>query len=538
MDKKADKKKTPVVLSNDEIAGLKERLEQNKLTDSDVGSILSMLDLLVSMKQLLENKKIGLLIWLRRIFGVKTEKNSKKTSDKKQNHSSGDGQHGRNGRDDYPGADKTEVKHPTLSVGENCPECHEGKLTEGEAAVDYDWQGSAPIHLHIYLLQRLICHICKTTFTAPSPVEKTAKTVDDSSDEKKVARIDRNAFANSVVACFRYLFGIPHYRLAKIQGRLGIGLPESTQYLMVRQVYEAGLAIYGELITEAAQGALILADDTSMKILDWLNGKGPPTKTTKEPRKTAQTSAIISKSAEGRSIVLYLTGDKQAGTNLSEILSQRDEGLEPPIYMCDGLAANGLKKEFVVIQAHCLDHARRKFFEIQSSYPKACKHILDELKLVYKADKEARIQKMTPEQRLKHHQENSKKTMEDLGEWMKQQMDEELVEENGPLGEAINYSLKRWTELTEFLHTPNVPLSNTECERTIKIIITHRKNSLFYKSTKGAHVGDVIQSIIVTCQHSQINCFKYLAWIQENKSQVKVRPKDFMPWNFAEKTSK
>jgi len=127
--------------------------------------------------------------------------------------------------------------------------------------------------------------------------------------------------------------------------------------------------------------------------------------------------------------------------------------------------------------------------------------------------------------------------MEDLGKWMKKQIDDELVEENGPLGGAINYSLKRWTELTEFLHTPNVPLSNTECERTIKTIITHRKNSLFYKSKKGAHVGDVIQSIIVTCQNSQINCFKYLAWIQENKSQIKVRPKDFMSWKFEEKTS-
>jgi len=167
MGKKTDKNKDPVVLSNKEITGLKDRLEKKELTDADVSSILSMLDLLISMKQLLENKKIGLLIWLRRIFGVKTEKDSKKTISKKQNHGSGGGQHGRNGRDDYPGADKTEIKHPELSVGDECPECHEGKLSESEPAVDYDWQGSPPIHLHIYLLQRLICHICKKTFTAP-----------------------------------------------------------------------------------------------------------------------------------------------------------------------------------------------------------------------------------------------------------------------------------------------------------------------------------------------------------------------------------
>ena len=97
---------------------------------------------------------------------------------------------------------------------------------------------------------------------------------------------------------------------------------------------------------------------------------------------------------------------------------------------------------------------------------------------------------MNEQQRLYYHQKFSAPYMEELGIWLSEQRKE--VEENGPLGAAIRYSLDRWTELNEFLHTPGVPLSNAECERTIKLIIMHRKNSLFYKTIKGAHVGDCL----------------------------------------------
>ncbi|MFW7382119.1 MAG: IS66 family transposase [Oligoflexus sp.] len=116
------------------------------------------------------------------------------------------------------------------------------------------------------------------------------------------------------------------------------------------------------------------------------------------------------------------------------------------------------------------------------------KYVLEKLKLVYKADKETKKLGYDDQKRLAYHQKHSAKVMKELGEWMIQKLESGEAEENGPLAAAINYSLKRWTELNEFLYTPGVPLSNAECERTIKKIITHRKNSLFYKTAKGAHV--------------------------------------------------
>lgn len=297
-------------------------------------------------------------------------------------------------------------------------------------------------------------------------------------------------------------------------------------------VYLAALPIYEHLLFLAAQGYLIHADDTAIKILDWLRGKGPPTKTTKEPRKTAQTTAIVSKSEEGRNITLYLTGSEQAGSNLSGILEKRLSERGVPIYMCDALAANNPGENYVVIQVYCLDHGRRQFYDIKSAYPDDCEYVLKKLKQVYKADAEAKKMNLSPEDRLVYHQERSAEVITELGQWMVAKKNSDEVEDNGELGGAINYWLKRWSELTEFLHTPGVPLSNCECEQAIKTIITHRKNSLFYKTINGAKIGDVIQSLIVTCQNSNINCFKYLAWLQENKPKVKANPQLFLPWNY------
>jgi hypothetical protein len=42
---------------------------------------------------------------------------------------------------------------PDLKPKQKCPECNKGRLYEAEPAVDYAWEGNAPLHLTIYLLQ-------------------------------------------------------------------------------------------------------------------------------------------------------------------------------------------------------------------------------------------------------------------------------------------------------------------------------------------------------------------------------------------------
>ena len=68
----------------------------------------------------------------------------------------------------------------------------------------------------------------------------------------------------------------------------------------------------------------------------------------------------------------------------------------------------------------------------------------------------------------------------------------------------------------------------------LKRAILHRKNSLFYKTFHGAHVGDVFMSLIHTCQLCRADPFDYLTQLQEHAESLSSDPSRWMPWNYRE----
>jgi hypothetical protein len=130
--------------------------------------------------------------------------------------------------------------------------------------------------------------------------------------------------------------------------------------------------------------------------------------------------------------------------------------------------------------------------------------------------------------------------MDELEEWLHVQFEEKKVEPNSALGKAISYMQNHWKPLTLFLKVPNAPLDNNLCEQVVKRAILHRKNALFFKTKRGAYVGDLFMSLIHTCSLAKLNPFDYLTALQEYASQVRKNPQNWMPWNYekaAQKTS-
>ena len=139
---------------------------------------------------------------------------------------------------------------------------------------------------------------------------------------------------------------------------------------------------------------------------------------------------------------------------------------------------------------------------------------------------------MTAEERLRFHQTESAPLMDKLYQWMQEQMKEKKTEPNSGLGKSIAYMLKHWDKLTRFLKVAGAPLDNNLCERALKKVVLHRKNSLFYKTQCGAYVGDMFMSLIHTCNLNNINPFDYLTALQRNTASVFKTPSNWMPWNY------
>ena len=160
--------------------------------------------------------------------------------------------------------------------------------------------------------------------------------------------------------------------------------------------------------------------------------------------------------------------------------------------------------------------------------------MLETLRNVYHHDAQAREQAMSPEQRLRFHQDYSGPLMNGLHEWMEAQLAEHKTEPNSGLGKAISYLLNHWTKLTLFLRQAGAPIDNNIVERALKKAILNRKNALFYKTLNGAGVGDLFMSLIHTCELNGANPFDYLTELLRHAGELKREPSEWMPWNYRE----
>ena len=60
----------------------------------------------------------------------------------------------------------------------------------------------------------------------------------------------------------------------------------------------------------------------------------------------------------------------------------------------------------------------------------------------------------------------------------------------------------------------------------------HNRNTLFYKTEKGAHVADVHLSLSYTCELCGADPFDYLTDLQRHAQDVAAPPACWMPWNY------
>ena len=484
--------------------------------------------------------------------------------------------HGRNGANAYTAAEKIDVPHSSLQPGDPCPKCETGTVYDTQRpGVVVRLVGQPPVGAKVYSLRKLRCNPCGAVFTAELP---------PGAGEEKC-----DATVGSMIALLRYGTGVPLNRNETLQEGLGVPLPDATQWEIVAAQAEHAEPAFEEMIRQAAQGDVVYNDDTTVKILALMeqtareedlaeNGGNAPADDSgdhgepsldgagavpaagkagdlaeragaeaaaavcgsvaekpKAQRKGLFTTGIVAEIPGGQRIALFLSGHQHAGENLKDVLVRRAKDLPSPIQMCDALSRNWApsgQQGLATLLGNCLAHGRRKFVEVAERFPAECRHVLESIGAVYRNDAIAKERNLSPQERLLFHQAESGPVMEELHAWFGRQFDERRVEPNSALGASINYMLRHWKALTLFLRVAGAPLDNNICEQALKMAIRHRKNSLFYKTTRGAHVGDIFMSLIHTCHLGGANPFDYLTELERHAEEVESNPAAWMPWNY------
>lgn len=542
-----------IELDAEQFEQLLHRAEQRDFNTEDYSTIRGVLESYYYVLQLVDKKSTTIARLRKLLFGSSTEKTSDvlgrpaeptatessqapPTDTPDETSSSGSEAapakkkgHGRNGADDYPNAERVRVPHSSLKAGDPCPECSRGTVYEvSRPGVLVRFLGRPPVQATIYELQKLRCHLCGQVFTASPPAE--------------VGEEKYDATVASMIGLLKYGGGMPFNRLDGMQSHLQIPLPASTQWDIVSGAIPDLTPVHQELIRQAAQGEVVYNDDTEVKILQWMGERarrdalaeasGEDGELDKKSRTGLFTSGIVA-TRGGQRIVLFFSGRKHAGENLTTVLERRAADLPPPIQMCDALSRN-MPADLKTIVANCLAHARREFVDLNKRFTAECQYVLEAFEVIYRNDAVARQRELSPAERLAFHQAESGPTMEQLQEWLRRQFEERLVEPNSALGAAISYLRRHWDKLTLFLRVAGAPLDNNVCERALKKAILHRKNALFYRTQNGANVGDLYMSLIHTCELCGANPFDYLTEVQRHADEVAAAPGDWLPWNYRE----
>jgi hypothetical protein len=427
--------------------------------------------------------------------------------------------HGRHGAEDYTGAERVAVPHQSLQAGDSCPLCPEGGLYDTrEPALVVRVIAQPMFRATIYELMRLRCSGCGTVFTAQAPAE--AGTTKYSEE------------VPAMVGILFYGCGMPMSQIQSLQRSFGVPFAAGTQWDLLWEAAQLLMPVFNGLKELAAQAWLFYHDDTHIKVLTLLK-ENQAIKAEGSDQRTGMFTTGIRAEVDGHSIALFFTGRKHAGENLDAILEQRQEGLPTPIRMCDGLASNNLKTA-QTREANCCSHSRRKYVAVLESFPEQCRFVLETLKVVYCNDAKTKELMLSPGERLKYHQLHSQQPMEALEKWAREQIEQKKVEPNSELGQAVAYMLKRWDKLTLFLREPGAPLDNNLCEQILKRAVRHRRNSLFYKTERGALVGDLFMSLIETCRFYDLNPLDYLTALLRHARLVSEHPEQWLPWNYQE----
>jgi len=430
--------------------------------------------------------------------------------------------HGRLPTSVYKAATHIAVPHQSLQVGGTCPACRSGKLFELRDPAPYlRIRGQPLLAGTCWDCQRLRCSSCGRVHTAKPPAEALGPKFDES--------------AVAMLALCRYGLGLPHSRIAHMQQYMQLPIPTSTQWDVIAQNAPALQPVWGELERQGAQGDTMHDDDTYARVLAFMgerrakllrDGQLPDTE-----RVGLFTTAILSLT-DAQPILLFYTGRKYAGENLSSLLQARDDELEPPVLMCDGLESRNVPEGHAVTPANCLTHGRRNFVDQIVNFPRECQHVLQELRKVYRVEGACRKARLSKQERLAVHQRDSAPIMNALKMRMEEDLRDKRVEPNSGLGNAYKYMLKRWDKLTLFLRKEGAPLDNNACERALKMAIRHRRNSLFYRSERGAQTGDMFMSLIYTAELRGENPFEYLTAVLRNEKAAAQCPAQWLPWTY------
>jgi hypothetical protein len=316
---------------------------------------------------------------------------------------------------------------------------------------------------------------------------------------------------------------LPLYRLERILGRHGIELSRSTLCDWMRQSAEALGPLVEQMVRDVLASKVIHTDDTPVDVQDRRLGK----------TRTGRFWVYVGDGDHPCDVFAYTPSRSRDGP--MEFLAGwgKDElrYLQADAFGgYDGLYAGQAGGD--VVEVACWAHARRKFYEAQSSDLTNSTEALARIRLLYDIEDEAReqfgrqaegadarplscqgeTQRSLAAIRLELRQKSAVPRLEQFKGWLEglQAHRGGPVLPKSPMGAAITYAMNQWKALWVYTTDGDLNIDNNVAENALRRVALGRKNWLFAGSDNGGRTAAILFSLIATCQRHRVEPFAYL----------------------------
>jgi len=161
-----------------------------------------------------------------------------------------------------------------------------------------------------------------------------------------------------------------------------------------------------------------------------------------------------------------------------------------------------------VSEVACMAHARRKFYEAQSSDVMRSMVVLAYVHLLYEVERQAQDAQWDAAARLGLRQERSQPLLDDLKAYLERERLKVLPK--SPIAQAIGYMLSNWQALVRYTKDGDLEIDNNAAERSLRGVAVGRRNWTFFGSDNGGRTAAVLSSLIATAKRHHIDPFAYL----------------------------
>lgn len=373
---------------------------------------------------------------------------------------------------------KVTTVHEVPPEKRRCPKCNGEKLSSlgaGKASTVFEYV-PARFVAHQHIRQTLRCP-CGGVVTADGP-------------EKWWEKCQYGASFVAHVVTAKCADHSPLHRLEKEYLRIGIPVARSTMTDLFLRAAEVTAPLSARLLELIRNASHVHADETPKKVL--AEGK-------------CRTGYMWNfRTTTPDALIAYVFSPTRSGETPVRVLGGTKGEL-----MADGYTGyNAVTEVDGRRRSACYAHVRRYFFDAIPTAPEAAEP-LGLIRELYRVEREAHASGIFgTAEHLELRKKKSAGIRDKLGDWLRKA--QALHPPKSPLGEAIRYTLNRWTELGHFLEDALIRLDNNSSESALRRVALGRKNFLFVGNDAAGEGLAGLYSLVATCEANDINPTAYL----------------------------